>query len=70
MYIFYLICIEDHQYEAKETINLSEFQEIKYFFVTPYLVYQPPYYKVSHPIEMLSPSLLEIELTSLKSEKE
>lgn len=62
--------IHFHQYEAKETMNLSEFQEIKYFFVTPYLVYQPPYYKVSHPIEMLSPSLLEIELTSLKSEKE
>ena len=54
-------------YEAGEPLDLSAFKEIKYYFITPYLIYQPPYYKVSHNVEMITPYFLEVRLLNLGS---
>lgn len=52
-------------YKASEILNLSGYSEKKYFFITPYLTYQPISFKTKHRIELINLSLLDSRIRKL-----
>jgi len=57
----------DHflDYKASEILDVSRFSEKKYFFITPYLTYQPIFFKTKHRIELINLSLLDSRIRKL-----
>lgn len=53
------------KYTALETLELSQYSEKKYFFVTPYLTYQPISFKPKHNIELINLMILKSKLRNL-----
>lgn len=53
------------KYTSFETLDLSQYSKKKFFFITPYLTYQPVSFKPKHNIELINLNILDLRLRSL-----